>query len=223
MTGQRNQPVALQRVSAQRRLETVKLVARALAECAAMQREMEPHKRQYPDAMIIAAARKLDPQRRLTPGTLRSNINAAQLIAEARGYTCIENILRFGNWYPPKRNSKRWRRNRIDTLTAWTKQQLAAELTGLGEIIRHFEDRLQVIEAAHWGDGPWPGIEPYPLQPFHPGPLVQSKLLEYQNRQWTKKMLITHIISSERVASELYARLLVFDEQYVDSESLGIG
>lgn len=209
----RQQPAALQQISLQKRQHTARLVEQALARITDAQADVPADLRQYPDATIVAVARQLEPASRLTARTLRSNQEAARLIAQARAQPAQDHFEAFNNWRPPKRASARQKSNRAATLKNWSRQQLAVEAVGITEVIAHLENRLYVIEMVHWTDGPWTDAQPYPMQPFTIGGMVQTRLGTFQRH--AKRQLIECILDLEPYASELYARLVHWDERYM--------
>jgi hypothetical protein len=210
------QPLALR----EKPLEETKLelIKRVLWELNKAQNDIPQELRIFRTKDIIELAKDMDPKGEgIQKCTLSFNFEIATAIATARGEAPPErpDFNRYANARINMCQTARSRSRRYSYLLH-TKQrdQLAQDVVGLQELLRHSLTRRELLKEGKLDQGPWPASLPFPNDPFKPSATADHRYQQLRTHS-SKMVLAREIVSLEKQIAEHRAHIQALDRLYL--------
>ena len=210
------QPLILRKGS---REETkLELIKRVLWKLNKVQSDIPQELRTFRTKDIINLANDMDKEGKgIQKSTLAINFQIAVAIAIARGEVPPErpDFSRYANFRINMCQTARSRSRRYSYLLR-TKQrdQLAQDVVGLQELLRHSLTRRKLLEEGKLDQGPWPASLPFPNDPFIPDATADHRYQQLRTHS-SKAVLAREIVSLEKQIAAHRAHIQALDQLYL--------
>jgi hypothetical protein len=197
------------------------LIKRVLRELTKVQSDIPQELRTFRTKDIIKLAKDMDERGEgIQRSTLGVNFEIAVAIAIARGEAPPErpDFSRYANARINMCQTARSRSRRYSYLLRnKQRDQLAQDVVGLQELLRHSIIRRKLLEEGKLDRGPWPASLPFPNDPFRPSATVDHRYQQLRTHR-TKAVLAREIVSLEKPIAEHRAHIQTLDRLYLEQK-----